>query len=330
MSIEILAGGLLSTVQDAGRHGFRHLGVGTSGALDCYSMRIANWLVGNRADAPVLEFTLTGPRLRFARATRIALCGAEFDAQLDGRAIAQWRPIDCPAGSELVIGRCRRGARGVMAVDGGLQVPEVLGSASTDLRGGFGGHQGRALRAGDHLALGSTSKVPSTGGPITNWWVDSTPELDFNLPAIARVLPGSDSTAPVDALSRQHWLVSAHSDRQGLRLQGAALVLDAASQARAKQRISEPVVPGTVQLPPDGQPIVLLADAQTHGGYPCIGHVIASDLPRLAQLRPSDALHFEPIDRAAAQRAHLAQRARLARIALAIQARMGGERQRPC
>src|SRR5690606_16365375 len=155
MNVQVLAPGLQATVQDAGRHGWRHLGVGRCGALDPYSHAVANLLVGNAADAPVLEFALAGPRRRFERAARIAIAGASCDARVGDLAIPGWRPVDLPAGSVLQPGRCVEGARAYLAVAGGWSVPGILGSASTDLRGGFGGLQGRALVAGDALPTGA-------------------------------------------------------------------------------------------------------------------------------------------------------------------------------
>jgi biotin-dependent carboxylase-like uncharacterized protein len=315
MSVQVLAPGLLTTVQDAGRHGLRHLGVGCAGAIDAYSQQVANLLVGNDAHAAVLEITLAGPRLRFEYAARIALCGADIEAHVGELALPSWRPINLPEQAELAIGHCRRGARAYLAIAGGIDVPHVLGSASTDLRGGFGGLDGRALHAGDRLAIGAR-RIDSNDVHIPPWWIDPTPDLDFDLSALARVLPGSDATSPPDALFARAWQVSSRSDRQGLRLEGPALEL-----IDTRERISEPVVPGTIQLPPDGQPIVLLADAQTHGGYPRIGHVIAADLPCLAQLRPGETLRFAPFTHAQAQAAWRGQRQRLQRIALAIEAK---------
>jgi len=318
MNIEILAPGLLTSVQDGGRHGSRALGVRVGGAADAHSLRTANLLAGNDPDAAALEITLSGPTLRLQRAATIALCGATIDAHADGIALPGWRPIALPDGCTLTLGACRRGARAYLAFDGGIDVPVVLGSRSTDLRGGFGGHAGRALRTGDALPLGkSRAAIASTGAPrIASWWIDADSDLDFADSIAVRVLPGKDAMHPADALHTQDYAIDAASDRQGLRLRGTALRL-----ADAHERISEPVVPGTVQLPPDGQPIVLLADAQTVGGYPRIGHVIAADLPRLAQRRAGQRLHFIPIDQAEAQRANAEQRARLARIALAIASR---------
>jgi antagonist of KipI len=314
MSAQVLVAGLLSSVQDSGRTGYRHLGVGSAGALDAYSHAVANLLVGNQVHAPALELTLTGPRLRFEHATRIALCGADIDARSGGHVLPGWRPIDLPAGSDLHLGACRRGARAYLAVAGGFAAPTLLGSASVDLRGGFGGH---ALVAGDVLAVADRN-LDVDAIHIAPWWIDPSPDLDFAAPAMIRVLPGHDSGLTGEALFARAWRISAASNRQGVRLEGNALP---AVGAR-RERISEPVAPGTVQLPPDGHPIVLLADAQTHGGYPRIAHAIVADRPRLAQLRPGDALRFVPCTPPQARRLRCEQDHRLARITLAIQARL--------
>ena len=314
MSIDILSPGLLTTVQDAGRFGYRAAGVGSAGALDAYSRQVANLLVGNSADAAVLEITLQGPRLYFHRAARIALCGATIDARAKDQGLSGWRCIDLPAQTELQLGACRNGCRAYLAITGGFDVPLVLGSRSTDLRGGFGGIEGRALRTGDHLPL--TTSISVTTLKIAPWWIDPTPDLDFANAVTIRVLPGCDALSQNQSLFASAYRVAVASNRQGLRLQGPALQVRHAHEA-----ISEPVPPGTVQLPPDGQPIVLLADAQTVGGYPRIGHVIAADLPRLAQSRPGDALHFERIEPEQARILACQQRQRLARIQLAIEQR---------
>ncbi|MBS0458271.1 MAG: biotin-dependent carboxyltransferase family protein [Proteobacteria bacterium] len=314
MSLAILAPGMLTTVQDAGRHDVRALGVGVGGAVDAYSYTVANRLVGNPATAAALEITWTGPTLRLRRAARIALCGADIDARANGIALPGWRSIDLPADCTLTLGPCRRGARAYLAIDGGIDVPPVLGSRSTDLRGGFGGYEGRPLRAGDTLALAPTRlPKPVRRIAIAPWWIDHEPDLFFTDSIAVRVLSGHAATAPIDALLSAEFAVSAASNRQGLRLHGPPLRL-----ADPRQHLSEPVVPGTIQLPPDGQPIVLLADAQTVGGYARIGHAIAADLPRLAQRRTGQRVRFILVDAAHAARADAAQRARLGKAALAI------------
>jgi biotin-dependent carboxylase-like uncharacterized protein len=319
MSLQVLSPGLLTTLQDGGRPGFRHLGVGSAGAADPYSLRVANRLVGNPPGAAALEITLAGPRLRFGRSVLIALCGGAIDAACDGSALPGWRPIHLPVGAELQLGAVRRGCRSYLAIAGGLAVAPLLGSRSTDLRGRFGGWQGRALQAGDVLPLGAApvadpSDVDAVA--IAPWAIDPRPELDFDLPCLLHLLPGIDRCRPTAALTERAWRVTAASDRQGLRLQG-----DALQPEDPRERVSSPVLPGTVQLPPDGQPIVLLADAQTVGGYPRIAQLALADLPRAAQLRPGDELHFRTIDADAAWRRLREQRQREARMQIAISAK---------
>ncbi|HMM66656.1 MAG TPA: biotin-dependent carboxyltransferase family protein [Dokdonella sp.] len=313
MSMRVESAGLLTSIQDSGRTGFRHLGVGVAGALDSHSLVIANLLVGNAADAAVLEITLAGPTLVFECAACIAICGAEIDAGIGAQRIPGWRRIDIPAGSRIKFGACRRGARAYLAVAGGFAVARVLGSASTDLRAGFGGHAGRALKAGDRIGIRGGFAPRATQVEIDRRWIDPAPDLDFAQPCRVRLLPGHDALADADALFANPWRVEAASNRQGLRLHGNRLAL-----ADARERVSEPVMPGTLQLPPAGSPILLLQDAQTHGGYPRIGHAIAADLPRLAQLRPGESVHFLPCTPAIAKQLLDAQRQRLARMAIAI------------
>jgi antagonist of KipI len=312
--IEVLAPGPFSTVQARGREGFRHLGVGLGGALDPDTLAIANLLVGNAPTAAALEIALAGPTLRFIRPARVALCGAGFEARLDGEAFPGWHRVDVPAGSVLRIGGCRSGARAWFAIAGGLRVPDVLGSASTDLRGGFGGIEGRALRAGDFLDAEASAEAVERMR-IAPWWIDPH-ALDPDPASPIRVLPGSDATDPANGLFAREWTVSPASDRQGLRLDGGSLVL-----RDPREYVSEPIIPGTVQLPPGGQPIVLLADAQTHGGYPRIGHAIRADRGRLAQLRAGDTIRFAPCTHADALAAARERAGTLARIALAIRSR---------
>jgi len=313
--IEVLAPGPLSHVQDLGRDGWRHLGIARGGALDPGCAALANALVGNDADAALLEFTLQGPSLRLPRSLRIAVMGAVCDVRFEGEALPQARPIDLPAG-DLRLGGMRDGVYAWLAVQGGFDLPRVLGSRATDLRGGFGGLDGRALRAGDRLPLGRRAGIDATTPRVPGWWIDPYCERDPRAPI--RYL-ASQAPAVRDAarqFGEQVWRVHAASNRQGLRLSGAALA-DAAGSG-----LSEPVAPGTIQLPPDGQPIVLLADAQTVGGYPRLGHVIAADLPRLAQAGPNAGLRFRACDAAEAAVAARSARAEIARLRLAIEARL--------
>ena len=316
MSIRVLAPGLATAIQAGPRTGFRHLGVAATGALDPCSHAIANLLVGNPAGTPALEITLAGPTLHFERATRIAICGAQIEAEAAGRSLPGWRPVLLPADTPLALGPCRVGARAYLAVAGGFDIVDVLGSASTDLATGFGGFAGRCLAKGDVLEVARSGGVEAGEIHVEDWWIDPSPDLDFHAsPCPVRILPAGAASPPQDLL-RATWTVTAASNRQGVRLHGPRL-----DSGPAGLLPSEPVTPGTIQLPPDGRPIVLLADAQTHGGYPRVGHVIRADRPRLAQLRPGDALRFVACTRGQAYQALREQRQRLHRIALAIRGR---------
>jgi len=309
VKVQVLAPGLLTTVQDAGRSGWRHLGVAQCGALDVPAAMLANHLVGNGPGEAVLELTLQGPTLRFGRAMRLALCGARVLARFeceDGvrHVVESGRPVTLPPGV-LRVGNLHGGARAWLAFAGGIHVPPLLGSRSTDLRGGFGGFEGRALRSGDELTLRAAPRLACTRPRAPKWWID--PYFDQRgLPI--RYVPAHQAAE----LDGRPWRVSARSNRQGLRLEGPDL-----DGARGEE-ISAPVAPGTVQLPPDGKPIVLLADAQTVGGYPRLGHVIAADLPRLAHACPGEIVRFQSCDAQTATRLACAARARIARIRLMI------------
>jgi 5-oxoprolinase (ATP-hydrolysing) subunit C len=333
--VQVSSAGTQTSVQDIGRHGWRHLGVACAGALDPAQAALANRLVGNPADAAVLEIAMTGPTLVFARPVRIALCGARIDAHFE-RAIAEGthpehtsashqpvplsRPVILPAGT-LRLGVVRNGLRAWLAIAGGIDTPMVLGSRSTDLRGGFGGVEGRALRAGDRLPIGMHERDDASfdderhelGQPQSPaWWVSLDHESARDAPIRYLPSPRTADIAADIAIEQQVWRVDARSDRQGLRCGGETL------WANLPEQISAPVAPGTIQLPPDGRPIVLLADAQTIGGYPRLGHVIAADLPHLAQLRAGDTLRFAAVDRSEAQAALRRRRGEIARLHWAI------------
>lgn len=309
---QVLSPGAQTTVQDQGRHGWRHLGVARAGALDPAALAMANRLVGNDEQAAGLELTLRGPRIRLSRPCRVALTGAEVQASWNGEPLAMGRPLDLPAG-ELSLSALRDGLRAWLAVAGGISTPVVLGSRSTDLRGGFGGHAGRALAADDRLTIGSTV-LPSVRRPvIPSWWIDADDPWTVDR-HVLRYLPSAHPSS--FELAATGWRTHPNSNRQGVRLAGAPLA------AGGGEGVSEPVAVGTLQLPPDGQPILLLADAQTVGGYPRLGHVLACDLGRAAQLRPGEPVHFEPVT--ASQARALAQHHayRLARLRLAIAQRV--------
>lgn len=301
---EVTAPGLLTTVQDHGRDGWRHLGVAHAGAMDPQAADIANRLLGNEAGAAVLEITVKGPTFVLPRPTCIAITGAEAGVRSNDMPVPSHRPVVIPAG-ELRFAGLRGGIRAWLAVHGGFEAPLLMGSRSTDLRGGFGGIDGRALRAGDRIAVGDFRCDTEVVVPhAASWWIgNDDPCLDTANP-IRFVASAHPLSA---ALSGKTWKVGAQSNRQGLRLQGEPLA-DANHSG-----VSEPVAIGTIQLPPDGQPIVLLADAQTVGGYARLGHVIAADLPRLAQAGAGTLLVFEEVDHGVARellRRHLGRHAR--------------------
>lgn len=298
--ITILEAGLLSTVQDLGRPGHRAAGVPLAGAVDPVALRLANLAVGNPAGAAAIECTLTGPVLRFECDATVALAGAAFTG------LPRGRPVHVAAGTVVDLGHAVHGCRGCLAVAGGIDVAPVLGSRSTYLPAALGGHAGRALVAGDVLPLGPAA-TRTTG---TDWSLaPSLTPLPAG-PTPLRLVPAADVPEAWGAGYR----VTARSDRMGARLVGPPLAMPGGGPSVA-------VLPGTVQVPPDGQPIILLADAQTIGGYPVLGQVIAADLPLAGQLRPGDTVRFVPVDRAAARAALHRREAHLAAARLALAAR---------
>ena len=309
---EVIAPGALTTVQDRGREGWRHLGVARAGALDLDAALLANELLGNDPAAAVLELSLQGPTLRLAQAATIAIAGASVMATSNGVSLPGHRPIVVPAG-ELKLTGIRAGIRAWLAVAGGFDVPSSMGSRSTDLRGGFGGLEGRALRAGDRLPVCASGTAEIAAPEIAPWWIGSDdPRFDDDHP----IRFVASAPAHAQALAGRPWRVSPNSNRQGIRLQGEALA------GAGPSRVSEPVAIGSVQLPPDGQRIVLLADAQTVGGYDLLGHVIAADLPRLAQAGPGATLAFAPVNIDEARRIGMRHRQQQARTTLAIRQRL--------
>ncbi|MEW5835242.1 MAG: biotin-dependent carboxyltransferase family protein [Pseudomonadota bacterium] len=293
MSVQVLRPGLLTTLQDAGRPGHAALGIGRAGAADRPAWQLANALVGNTGGEAALEITLQGPTLRFERAARIAMTGAPIDARAGDDPLPPWTAVDLPAGSVLRLRGMRKGCRSYLAVRGGFAVPVVLGSRSEDLHARLGPLGGRALIAGDVLPLDPTRGIDAVDRlRIRRWGIDPQPWFDFAMGPLA-LLPGSHAdrldAASRERLHRQRFRLAASSNRTGARLEGEPLAL-----AAPLELVSEAVLPGTVQLPPSGQPIALLAEAPVTGGYPRIGQVTAADLPALAQRRPGDRVQFAP------------------------------------
>lgn len=290
MSIEVVKSGLLTTLQDTGRTGCAHLGVGRSGAFDNPALRIANALCGNPVDACALEITLLGPTLRFHSQAWIAVTGAPLPVRIDGREQPAWAPVSVPAGATLTLGTMRSGCRSHLAVHGGFDAEPVLGSRSLDVNAALGSQPARPLRIGDILSVAAPrGRLPDTPG----WWLDARPWLDDDAVRTLRLLPGSQlerlTETSRNTLFSQTFKVQSDSNRTGLRLSGPKLEFDAHIEMT-----SEGCVPGLLQLPPSGQPILFGPEGPVSGGYPRLGQVAAVDMPRLAQLRPGDALRFAP------------------------------------
>ena len=286
-AIEVIAPGLLTTVQDLGRFGYQRYGVPISGAMDSFALRAGNALVGNSADAVVLEITVVGPTLRFLTDALIAITGADLHPilntpELESWMAPLWTAIYVRGGSLLEFEGRKEGCRAYLAIAGGIAVPPIMNSASTYLAGGFGGLSGKALQAGDMLAAGAT-RVHLSGLAGRSLAIETRPRYLDN-PTVRVVLgPQNDYFTPeaIEVFLSEVYEVSTTSDRMGLRLQGPPL-----THKGAKEIISCGIALGAIQVPPNAQPIILTADRQTVGGYPVIATVIRSDTPLLAQYVP--------------------------------------------
>lgn len=307
--IDVIRAGVLTSVQDLGRHGYRHLGVSSGGALDALSLEIGNRIVGNKPDAAGIEVTFGPVVLRFKHATRIAITGVDFGATLDDKPIYSWWSVPVRAGQELTLRAAKRGMRGYVAIAGGIDVLPMLGSRSTDLGAGFGGLGGRALRDGDRLPVGVpqphkdiafSPEEPAFGVKAPAWCkfvlVDEPIRRGRHAPGLAwsvpiRVLRGPEYASFTQQAQRdfwnEEWTITPNSNRMGFRLAGTEL-----QREDKTELLSHAVLPGTIQVPPNGQPIVLMGDAQSTGGYPKIGAVIKADLWKLAQVRLNGGVRF--------------------------------------
>ncbi|MFT0849539.1 biotin-dependent carboxyltransferase family protein [Achromobacter sp. F4_2707] len=303
MSITVIRPGLASTFQDCGRHGHQHLGVPVGGAMDLRAHQLANLIAGNEHDHATLEITLMGPTLRFDAPTCIALTGADLSPTVNGLTVPLGRPLIMHAGDILSFGERRNGVRCYLAWHGGIALPSLLGSQSTYLRGALGGFQGRTLRKEDVLPLNLSLRANTL-----ETLEESLDRMSIYLPSTLannprthlRVMRGPHTELftqeAVHALFNSPYVITNESDRMGFRLQGQALPV-----RENRQLLSEGATFGSIQVPADGLPIVLMADRQSIGGYPKIGHVATVDLPQLAQCMPGEAVRFEEISLAQAQ-----------------------------
>lgn len=347
--VEVCRAGSLSSLQDLGRPAAMSWGVARGGAVDRRAAILANVLVGNSPGAAVLENTLIGDSLEFPETTCLAWTGADMATQVEWRGM-RWplpthRPVLLRSGSVLRSTAARSGCRSYLAVAGGFDVPELLGSRSTHLRAGFGGWQGRGVTAGDRLPIGAPTEI---GARIRQRLeVELSGEIGWASPAWfhrgqefvepsrsapsggtretacpVRILPGSQTRelAQESDLYVSEYQIQSQSDRMGYRLTGQVLTL-----RQPTEILSAGLTAGTLQLPPNGQLILILADGAPTGGYPRVGHVISADLGRVAQLRPGEWLRFSPIDLDSAHSLLRAQAAELTKIRNSIRLWAAGD-----
>ncbi len=329
MSIRVLRPGMLTTLQDLGRYGYQKYGVIVSGGMDSYSLRLANFLVGNEEGQAVLEITLTGPSLQVEKDLLLAITGGNLSPQIARQPVPMGRPVYVKAGSIIQFGACQSGCRSYLAVAGGFSVLEVMGSKSTYLRAELGGFQGRALQREDVLLINPpqesslqiirqlAGKSSPSSFVSTTWYTDSDPILINSRHIRVRVLRGRQfdqfSAASQEQLFHSAFRVTTQSDRMGYRLSGVKLQL-----AQPLEMVSEAVGLGTIQVPPDGNPIILLADRQTAGGYPKIAQVAAVDVAVVAQSKPGSEIWFEEISLAEAEELYLAREQAMNQLKAAI------------
>lgn len=328
MSLKIIRPGLMTTLQDAGRYGYQKMGIITSGAMDMYSLRMANILVGNDEYEAALEITLRGPTIEFTSDTLIAITGGDLCPVLDGQKEQTLRPVAVKAGAILKFTSCKVGARAYLAVAGGYDVPEVMGSKSTYLRAGIGGFYGRALQKGDLLSTNEPSEygqqmminLLSRGAHSyahAKWYISKVHTSKENLRKPIRVMAGLQydefcEKAKYDFCATDY-LITTQSDRMGYRLSGAKLELN-----HPLEMISEVASLGTIQVPPDGNPIILMADHQTTAGYPVIGQVATVDVARIAQLKPGDRIYFKLISNEEAERLYIEMEKCISNLKIAV------------
>jgi antagonist of KipI len=312
MALHVGKPGLLSTLQDLGRYGSQKYGVIASGAMDAFAHTSANILVGNPEPEATLEMTVIGPELLFDSDTLISICGADMFPAINGISVPMWRPVVIRAGERLLFGASRIGCRSYLAISGGFDVPLEMSSYSTYLRAGIGGLGGRALKAGDKLS----GKTPSSFGrqimsklfsisdqgafAAVPWFISNHIKPLYDSNPTVRVIEGPQfnwfDQESISSFVSKPFRIQPQSDRMGYRIEGPPLTL-----TDQRELLSEAVTFGTVQVPPDGNPIVLMADRQTTGGYPKIAQVVSVDLPLLAQSQIGSWISFQWISLREAQ-----------------------------
>jgi antagonist of KipI len=287
--IQVQDPGLFTTVQDLGREGFGPLGVSPSGAADAISLRLGNRLVGNAEGAAGLEMTLLGGTFLFPEGAVVALTGSDFGATLDGKPVELWSSFEAKAGQVLRLGPTRSGARCYLCIRGGIEAKLFLGSASTHILSGLGGHEGQALRKGDVLKVGAAS------GAARIQRLSARAKKEMQPRMALRITPGPQrewfSESAQRLFHESKYRVAEESNRMGIRLEGAAIPAPSGGEM-----VSEGVALGAIQMPEGGKPIILFVEQQTTGGYPKIANVISADFHSLGQLRPRDEIRFERVE----------------------------------
>ena len=290
-AFEVLEPGILTMVQDLGRYGFSQFGVPPSGALDTFSFRVGNLLVGNQEEEACLETTVMGPKLKALQEVVIAITGGDLFPTLNGESLEMWRTHLLVEGDVVTFKRIRSGCRAYLALSGGLIVPKIMGSRSTYLSGRFGGLQGRALKRGDILYM--LDRLPSLkklGLRFPGDWIPS-----FEKEVMLRVIPGPQdhhfTEKGFQKFSSSAYQVTPQCDRMGMRLEGPKIERRPDVE---ESIISEGLISGAIQVPGDGKPIIILTELVT-GGYTKIATVISTDLTKVAQIKPGNQVRFEPI-----------------------------------
>ena len=284
----VVAPGGYTTIQDEGRFGYQRMGIPVCGALDAFAYHAANLLVANPLNAAAMEITVMGPRLEILAEADLAVTGAQMGMTLNDQPLDAWRSFSVKPGDILDIGQVKSGCRAYLAVNGGIDVPEVMGSRSTYVGGNIGGYRGRLLKADDVIPCGRAARLQ--GARVMP--VDLIPAYPAEI--VIRAIPGPQDDffkEGLDTIFKSDYMVSTKADRMGYRLQGPKIAIRG---GMPKSIISEPTMPGGVQIPPDEQPIILMVE-QTVGGYTKIVTVISVDLPKVAQATPGDTIRFEKV-----------------------------------
>ncbi|OUB29225.1 KipI antagonist [Bacillus thuringiensis serovar pirenaica] len=314
MDVEVLHAGMFTTVQDLGRSYYQQFGVPVGGAMDKNALRLINMLVGNEENEAGLEMTILGPKLLIKKTTLLAIGGADMEPLLNGERITLWRPILAEEGSMLCFGKVKSGCRAYVTFAGGIHIERTMGSKSTYIRAAIGGIEGRMLKKGDCFQIGTYSEMANRfiqdlqkDERIKTKWVISNSVLPkYKKHPKLRVITDFEYDQFIEesrkAFFTKEYKVSNYADRMGYRVEGEVL-----NRIEEKEILSSPVTFGTIQVPNGGQPIILMVDRQTTGGYPRMGNIISVDLPLLAQLKPGDYVSFEKITLEEAEQLYIEQ-----------------------